>query len=424
MKICIFFTIIAICLILKVPVSAQSIKVELRESKGQYQLFREGKPYYIKGAGGAKSIEKISLYGGNSIRTWGTNSDSQKLLNEAKANNLTVLMGLPVLPPRHNPTFYDDPAKIAAQKEKCRELVLKFKDHPSVLVWALGNELDIHTKDRRVYNAVNDIALMIKQIDTNHPVITVVGGFSMETANFLKEKCPDLDFIGINYYGDLSKFSELVTKSGWNKPYAVTEWGPIGHWMSPKTSWGAYIEQTSSQKADMFLANYNYLKANLLCIGSYVFYWNTKQEKTITWYSMFMRNGEEFETVDAMNKAWHGKPKSNSSPRILHPLMIDGKNAVENITLTANKTYQSFIQVTDKENNNLVFEWQILPETTSKSGGGDFEKDLEPISGLIEKSNNDQVTFKISAVGNYRLYVFVRDGHNNIATANCPFSVN
>jgi hypothetical protein len=403
---------------------AQPINVELRESAGSYQLFRDGKPYYIKGAGGSKSIEKINQYGGNSIRTWSTNEKAGELLDQAQANGLTVLMGLPVLPPRQQPTFYDDPAKISAQKERCRTLVMKFKDHPAVLMWALGNELDIHTKDRRVYDAVNDMALMIKAIDSNHPVMTVTGGFSEETAMFLKQKCPNLDLIGINYYGDLTNLAGLVAKAGWTKPYAITEWGPIGHWMSPRTAWGAYIEQTSSQKAAMFLANYGYINANPLCIGSYVFYWNTKQEKTISWYSMFMRNGEEFETVDAMNRAWKGTPKPNRSPQIRQPLTITGKAATENISLPANQLYSTTIDALDLENDRLSYEWLIMPETTEKASGGDFEKDLVPIAGLINENNTATVTFKTPGAGNYRLYVFVRDGHNNIATANCPFRVN
>ena len=412
-------------LVLAIPITgwAQSIQVALRESGGHYQLFREGKPYYIKGAGGSKALEKIKLYGGNSIRTWGTNETAGELLDQAQANGLTVLMGLPVLPPRHDTTFYDDPRKIAAQQERCRALVLKFKDHPAVLLWALGNELDIHTKDRRVYDAVNDMAVMIKAIDPNHPVMTVTGGFSEEIATVLETKCPALDLIGINYYGDLTNLASLVTKAGWTKPYAITEWGPIGHWMSPRTRWGAYIEQTSSQKAGMFLANYGHINANPLCIGSYVFYWNTKQEKTISWYSMFMRNGEEFETVDAMNKAWNGPPKPNHSPQIRNPLTITGKAATENIALTANRVYTVSIDATDPEKDPLSYEWAIMPETTSKASGGDFEKDLAPISGLIVANNAAMVDFTAPGAGNYRLYVFVRDGHNNIAAANCPFTV-
>ncbi len=423
MKTLIYQILIAFILTLPIASWAQAVKVEMRESDGHYQLYRGERPYYIKGAGGSTYLEKVALYGGNSIRTWSTNDSTIKLLDQAKTYNLTVLVGLSIVTPRHQPTFYDDTTKINKQKERCRALVLKFKDHPSVLIWALGNELDIQTKDRRVYDAVNDIALMIKSIDPNHPVITVTGGFSEETATFLKKKCPNLDFIGINHYGDLSHFAESVTKAGWTTPYLVTEWGPIGHWMSPRTTWGAYIEQTSSQKADMFLNNYNILKANEKCMGSYVFYWHTKQEKTITWYSMVMRNGEEFETVDAMNKAWEGTRKTNHAPRIVAPLIINNTEGVKSISLTANTLYSTFINAVDADNDALSYEWFIMPETQSKAGGGDFENDLEPIKGLIKINNRHKVEFKTPSAGNYRLYVFVRDGHNNIAAANCPFMV-
>jgi len=237
------------CLLMHLSTVAQPVRVELREIAGRAQLFRDNQPYYIKGAGGSKSMEKIRQYGGNSVRTWGTTEKTSQLLNEAQTHGLTVLLGLPVLAPRLDSTFYGNPQQVAAQKERCRKLVMLYKDHPAVLMWSLGNELDIHTTDRRVYDAVNDMARMIKTLDPNHPVITVTGGFSAEIANILMTKCPALDFIGINYYGDLRNLASLVTKAGWTKPYAITEWGPTGHWMSARTSWGAYIEQTSSEKA-------------------------------------------------------------------------------------------------------------------------------------------------------------------------------
>ncbi|MBK6283905.1 MAG: hypothetical protein IPF54_15760 [Draconibacterium sp.] len=32
-------------------------------------------------------------------------------------------------------------------------------------------------------------------------------------------------------------------------PFAITEYGPIGHWERPQTAWGREIEETSAQKA-------------------------------------------------------------------------------------------------------------------------------------------------------------------------------
>jgi hypothetical protein len=51
---------------------AGPIKVTVNRTGSGYELLREGKPYFVKGAGGSQYPERIAAYGGNSIRTWGT----------------------------------------------------------------------------------------------------------------------------------------------------------------------------------------------------------------------------------------------------------------------------------------------------------------------------------------------------------------
>ena len=52
---------------------------------------------------------------------------------------------------------------------------MKIKDHPALLMWAVGNEVDLFYKNFRVWNAVEDISKMIKKHDSNHPIMTVTG---------------------------------------------------------------------------------------------------------------------------------------------------------------------------------------------------------------------------------------------------------
>ncbi len=71
----------------------------------------------------------------------------------------------------------------------------------------------------------------------------------------------------------------------------VTEWGATGHWEVNSTPWGAPIETHSSTKADLVQWNdttwqLDSQKEN--CVGSYVFLWGQKQERTPTWYGMFL----------------------------------------------------------------------------------------------------------------------------------------
>ena len=49
-----------------------------------------------------------------------------------------------------------------------------WSSHPAVLMWVVGNELNLESRDPRVWNAVNDLAVMIHREDPHHPVMTTL----------------------------------------------------------------------------------------------------------------------------------------------------------------------------------------------------------------------------------------------------------
>src|SRR5690606_40102511 len=55
---------------------------------------------------------------------------------------LTVMLGLRMGHERHG-FDYDDEVAVREQKESIRAQVLKYKDHPALLTWGLGNEVDL-----------------------------------------------------------------------------------------------------------------------------------------------------------------------------------------------------------------------------------------------------------------------------------------
>ena len=63
-------------------------------------------------------------------------------------------------------------------------VVKQFKDHPSVMLWALGNELDWIPPgipyNPKLWDWIELMAQKIKAIDQNHPVMTVVGSSDFE----------------------------------------------------------------------------------------------------------------------------------------------------------------------------------------------------------------------------------------------------
>lgn len=402
---------------------AQPIKVEIRRSDSGWQLLRGGQPYFIKGAGGSSYPERIAAYGGNSIRTWGTRG-GEKVLDSAQKYGLTVLMGLDVASERHG-FNYDDTAAVRRQLLHLREEVMKYKDHPALLAWGIGNELNLQYKNPAVWDAVNDISRMIHQLDPNHPVTTVLAGVNKGLVDYIKSRTGDLDLLAINTYGGLSTLPHTLRQSGWDGPYMVTEWGPTGHWEGLQTAWRSPIEETSSEKASVYRSRYEYGVENdrKNCLGSYVFLWGQKQERTPTWYGVFTEKGEESEVVDLMQFLWSGNWPKNLAPHI-YSLQLDHKTAIQNVYLHPGAGYPVLAVAADPDNDRLTYRWELLPEPTKVGDGGDFESRPKPLEGLITGGAGGKTQLKAPAEeGAYRLFVYISDGSNNIATGNIPFYV-
>lgn len=405
------------------------VKVELKNEKGQYQLYVNNEPFYIKGAGlEFGNIPSVAKHNGNSFRTWRTDNGKQtgkEVLDEAQKHGLLVTMGIEVARERHG-FDYDDKAAVKAQKERIKQEVLALKDHPALLIWAIGNELNLRATNPKVWDAVNDISKMIHEIDPNHLTTTTLAGISQQEVDYIEERCADIDLLSVQLYGKIEELPQMLKAYNFTGPYMVTEWGATGHWEVAKTSWGTPIEDNSTVKAADYLKRYETVIAadSAQCVGSYVFLWGQKQERTPTWYGMFLEDGSETESVDAMHYAWNGKWPENRTPQV-KSFTINKKTGYENVVLSPNQESLAILKSTDFEKDPLKYRWEILPESTDLQDGGDFEK--RPIAVEIEVLNEKEgeLTFKApSEKGNYRLFGYVTDGFNHTGTANIPFKVN
>jgi hypothetical protein len=406
----------------------QAIKVEIVDDNGKYQLLRGGQPYVVKGAGiDHVDLQSLVEHGGNSVRTWAVDDaaePAQQLLDRAQALGLTVSLCLEFARERHG-FDYNDPAAVARQAAETRARVLKYKDHPALLTWIIGNELNFGFKNPRVYEAVNDIAKMIHEVDPNHPTTTTITSFDKKALAAIETYAPDLDFISFQLYGDLVNLPRYIEEANFEKPYFVTEWGAVGHWEVRKTRWGAPVEQTSSEKADNYAKSYRQvlLPFTEQALGNYVFLWGQKQEKTPTWYGMYLDSGEETEAIDVMHNIWTGKWPDNRTPRV-SSLTLDNKTAFDNVSLSLGKPYVAKLKVMDWDNDPVSYKWEVRSESSEEKVGGDHEEVPHVIEGLIEDPTAPAITLKAPDVGGaYRLFVYVYDGQNHAAHANIPFFV-
>ena len=409
-------------------VPAGPVKVEIRKENGSFRLYRGGQPYFIKGAvyggdpNGQFPLKELKARGANSIRSGGT-----QILDEAQRLGMTVLFNLPMGMELANKFNYSDPVAVRQQFEEMKKLVMEFKDHPAVLMWAIGNELEVGYKDRNVWNAVNDVAKMIHEVDPNHPALTVVGDDWVDYGNIqeIERRAPDLDLLGVNDYHAMGKVPAHIRTYDWNKPYVMTEWGPSGDWAVPRTEWKAAMEETSTEKAQLILENYRnvMLKDAERCLGSYVFIWLWRFERTHTWYGMFLESGERTEAVNVMQYVWTGHWPANRAPRI-EELAIDGKLAADNIYLKPGDRHTATLKVRDPEGDPVTLRWEIVPEIARAGYAGMGEKRTNPMPELIQKTGEREIVFTApQQQGAYRVFVFARDGQGNAATANVPFFV-
>ncbi len=399
-------------------------KTIVKKEKNSWQIIRNGNPYFVKGAGGSGHLKDLVACGGNSIRTWDSN-DGIKILDSAEKYGLTVLMGLRVTPERHG-FNYDDSAAVKKQFQQMKAEVLRLKNYPALLAWGIGNELNLDYKNPKVWKAVNDIAVMIHAIDPNHPVTTVLAGINKREVDYIKSAGNSIDFLSVNTYAGLASLPQEIITAGWDGAYMVTEWGPTGHWECLQTSWKSAIEESSSEKAAVYKIRYEYgiEKDRAKCLGSYVFLWGQKQERTPTWYGLFTEAGETSEVVNVIQYLFTGKWPANKAPH-LYSFQLDNRKANENIYVKPGVSLQVVALVTDPENDKLSYRWEILPEPVNLSQGGDREEKSGAVSNAFFNNNaKGKVTMLTPAKeGAYRVFVYATDGHNNVATANIPFYV-
>jgi len=188
------------------------------------------------------------------------------------------------------------------------DIVSAYKDHPTVLMWAIGNEWNINyyhdkfgdceyptvAKLQASAQATETAAQQVKTLDTDHPVASIHGEIDIDgqqpllpAAGYLSTKeivntvCPTVDVWGLNIYrGD--SFGTLFTQ--WadianNKPMFLSEFGTDSYfstgWYDPVTGYASESDQRSWLDrlwADIEpeISAYDVEK---VCIGGTVFEW-------------------------------------------------------------------------------------------------------------------------------------------------------
>jgi len=402
------------------PGSADPVPVELRQIDGNWQLLRDGKPYQIRGAGGDGPLDHLAAAGANSIRTWNA-VNVGPVLDEAHALGMTVTVGIWLEHERHD-FDYSDKKQVRAQLEQAREAVLRYKDHPALLLWGVGNEMEVPESgdDPRIWAAVNDVAAMIKELDPHHPTMTVTAEIGGGRIEMVHRHTPAIDIHGINAYGAASSIAQRMREGGATKPYVITEFGPAGPWEVPTTDWGAPFEQTSTQKADFYRQSYqqSVIDNPGMALGAYAFLWGAKMEGTATWFGMWLDDGSRLAVLDTMTELWSGELPADLAPTI-EPVTIDVATELD-----PGAEFTATILVTDPEGEPVSLRWVLRPESGKYATGGDFQPALHDIDDAVLEAVGGTAKIRMPEnPGAYRLFAYASDPAGNAATANVPLLV-
>jgi len=397
----------------------KAISVRLVSEGSKWSLLRDEKPFFVKGVGGTDRLDELVASGGNTVRTWGADNLKSKL-DEAQAKGIAVQVGIWLGHKRHG-FDWSNPKQVKDQYDMVRARVLEYRNHPAVLIWALGNEMEIDNDTPELWKAIGDLAKLVKSLDRQHPVMTVVAEIGGKKLEYIKEFAPDIDLLGVNSYGGLPTLATRLKSAGWTKPFMVTEFGPLGPWEAGRTEWGAAVEWNSSEKAKFYGENYQRSIASQpgWCLGSYAFLWGEKQETTPTWFGMMLKSGEMLETVDVISHAWTGKWPANRAPQVRR---LDFEFARRRAP--AGGTANAEMVVFEPNDEPLHYRWEIRREVAEAKFAGDGEIRPEPISGIFTGREGSKVQFKLpKEPGAYRIYAYAFDGKGKAATANEPFLI-
>lgn len=367
-------------------------------------------------AGDRVTLEKLADAGGRVVRVYHHETDAW-VLDEAARLGLKVVMGLWVAHPRHGFRL-DDAAAVAAQEREIRAFVERHRNHPALLAWGVGNEVEIGERDPLpMWREIDRLAGIVKRLDPAHPTLMSVADTGDEQLRMLADCCASVDLLGINLYGGaVFALPERLRAAGIIKPVVVTEFGPLGQWQAGRKPWGAPVEPTSTEKAAFYREALAFLARQPQVAGSFPFLWGAKQEQTETWHGLLLADGSLTAMTDALSEAW-GLKVSEPAPRI-RGIGIAADEFAPGQEISAGVDAVSF------DGSPLRTEWKVVAESAGRAPHEDVEPPPARIPVRVVHADAGTVRFVgPERPGAYRLLMTIRDRKGKAATANLPFLV-
>ena len=403
------------------PLAPCAAAVKIVGAEGAWSLERNGRPYFVRGAGGVDDYAAFASVGGNSVRVW-DECRARERLDAADRHGLTLMVGL-WLAHQSDDARYSDPEWCERMAESALSVVRANKDHPAVLLWALGNEMEMGIADEdALWRFIGDLARRVKEIDPDHPVGTVVAEINPKKVEKMMRLAPALDWVGINTYGRARDVGRRWREYGGKRPYLLTEFGPPGPTESGRNGFGCLREWTSTAKADWYEKVYRgnvMADAGSWCLGSYAFIWTHKVEGTATWFGMHTSDGDVLASAERLQSLWDVVPPANRVPCV-DPLVLS-----KDVLTGAGDSLTAEVRASDADGDALSYDWFVWPEVSRSDGLWRGVQIPARVPGMIVAgAGTPRVTVRGGAeAGKFRLYCRVRDGKGGAALACQPLLV-
>ncbi|MFT6856426.1 MAG: hypothetical protein ACJA0X_002405 [Cyclobacteriaceae bacterium] len=398
-----------------------SAQVTYSKKNDQWQLFVDGSPFKVKGItfGHEDDVANYDTYfkdlqflGVNAIRTWNHNKNTQQLLDAAHTYNIKVMVGIWM---RHGKAgmeaddsfdYLTDTAGMTLMYKEAINAVEKFKAHPALLSWGIGNEvyLNMATDDeKKAYSIfLESICKTIKTLDPNHPITSVEAWtFGLD---WWQKYVPSIDIYGLNCYGAGANFlQQELEKKNIDKPYIITEFGVTGEWDVNKDANDIAIEPSDSDKYDAISKGYkNWIDNKSACLGVFNFHYGDGNIFVSPWL-MTHHRGMYRPQYWSIREAFTGKKPTNNIP-VINAFTTKGGKVGDWVPVK--------LSATDVENEVLTVDFFYNQRTGTR-------KRRDQINKLTSRGNTSD-GFEIQLPkekGAIKVYVNVSDTYNNVGIA-------
>ncbi|MEQ8549753.1 MAG: glycoside hydrolase family 2 TIM barrel-domain containing protein [Cyclobacteriaceae bacterium] len=417
-------TSIVILFLFTIPLHAQTT---VAQADGQWQILVDGKPFKVKGvtigfdqdtANYDTHFEDLKFLGVNALRIWNHNKYTTKLLDAAHNHGMKAMVGIwmrhgrPGMEADDSFDYLTDTAGMHVMYKDAINAVEKYKNHPAVLSWGVGNEVYLNMAtdaEKLAYSLfLESVCQTIKSIDPNHPITSVEAWtFGMD---WWQKHVPSIDIYGLNCYGPgADLLQKEMEKRNIDKPYIITEFGVSGEWDMPEDENGIKIEPNDTQKYNAIVAGYkNWIDNKSSCLGVFNFHYADDNQFISTWLLTHHR-GKYRPQYWAIREAYTGEKPKNFVPAIATFETTGGK---------VGDWVAVDLTVTDPEGEALMVDFFYNQRTGSR-------KRRDQLNKLDLRGNlSDGFEIKLPAEkGAIKIYANVTDSYQNIGIATTSVKV-